>query len=129
MEPPKNNSGFEEAQKIIMIWDLTASEEAREKIIFEGDRDQVDRYLKAIDELQKAMSSTSISDDQDKVNSATIHIALARLEDEFRNILLNHTSLIELNSLSCAIDSSSLVHSSAAAEARGEFLDEDDHVD
>ncbi|XP_025015499.1 exocyst complex component EXO70A1 isoform X2 [Ricinus communis] len=127
MEPPEKKSDFEEAEKIILRWDSTASEEAREKMIFEGDRDEVDRYLKAIDELQKSMSSTSISDDdQDKVNSATIQIAMARLEDEFRNILLNHTTPVELDSLTYAADPSSSVHSSSAG---GVFLDEDDHVD
>lgn len=101
MEPPENYSGgFEEAEKIILRWDSTASEEAREKMIFEGDREEVDRYLKAIDQL-------SISDDQDKVNSGTIQIAMARLEDEFRNILLNHTTPVELDSLAAADPSSS----------------------
>lgn len=128
MEPPENSTAsggavaFEDAQKIILRWDSTASEEARERMIFEGDRDEVDRYLKAVDELQKSMSSTSISDDQDKVNSTTIQIAMARLEDEFRNILLNHTTPVELDSLTSA-DPSSSVHSSAGVE-----FEEDDHV-
>ncbi|KAJ9179426.1 hypothetical protein P3X46_011215 [Hevea brasiliensis] len=128
MEPPENSDAsggavaFEDAQKIILRWDSTASEEARERMIFEGDREEVDLYLKAVDDIQKSMSSTSISDDQDKVNSATIQIAMARLEDEFRNILLNHTTPVELNSLAAA-DPSSSVHSSAADE-----YEEDDHV-
>ncbi|KAF2300937.1 hypothetical protein GH714_018440 [Hevea brasiliensis] len=128
MEPPENSNasggavGFEDAQKIILRWDSTASEEARERMIFEGDREEVDRYLKAVDDIQESMSSTTISDDQDKVNSATIQIAMARLEDEFRNILLNHTTPVELDSLAAA-DPSSSVHSSAAGE-----YEDDDHV-
>ncbi|XP_065866960.1 exocyst complex component EXO70B1 [Euphorbia lathyris] len=129
MEPPENCdcSGvavvFEDAQKIILRWDSTASEEARERMIFEGDRDEVDRYLKAVDELQKTMSSTSIADDQDKVNSSTIQIAMARLEDEFRNILLNHTTPVELDSLAAAADPGTSVHSSIRSE-----YEEDDQV-
>lgn len=96
--------GMEAAEKIILRWDSTVSEEAREKMIFDGDRQEVDRYLQAVDEIQRSMESTSISDDQNKVNS-TIQIAMARLEDEFRNILLCHTSPIEADYL---IDSSSL---------------------
>ncbi|OAY36381.1 exocyst complex component EXO70A1 [Manihot esculenta] len=128
MEPPENSNAcggevaVEDAQKIILRWDSTASEEARERMIFEGDREEVDRYLKAVDDIQKSMSSTSISDDQDKVNSNTIQIAMARLEDEFRNILLSHTTPVELDSLAAA-DPSSSVHSSAAVE-----YEEDDHV-
>ncbi|XP_062087841.1 exocyst complex component EXO70A1-like [Humulus lupulus] len=112
MEPPEDaNLGLEEAEEIILRWDSTASEEAREKMIFEGDRDEVDRYLLAVDQIQRSISSVSISDDQAKVNSA-IQIAMARLEDEFRNILLIHTSPIETETLT---DPSSSIHLSVGA--------------
>ncbi|KAF7814010.1 exocyst complex component EXO70A1-like [Senna tora] len=123
MEPPPENAGlaFQTAEKIILRWDSTASEEAREKMIFEGDRGEVDRYLHAVDEIQRSMSSTSISDnEQDKVNSA-IQIAMARLEDEFRNILISHTNPIETDSLT---DPSSSVHSACSITAGAE-LDDD----
>ncbi|OIW04526.1 hypothetical protein TanjilG_13908 [Lupinus angustifolius] len=67
-------------------------------MIFDGDRQEVDRYLQAVDEIQRSISDTSISDDQNKVNSA-VQIAMARLEDEFRNILISHTIPIEADSL------------------------------
>lgn len=91
-------------------------------MIFEGHRDEVDRYLQAVDEIQRSMSSASLvsDDDQAKLNSA-IQIAMARLEDEFRNILLNHTSPIEPDSLTSA-DPSSSTHSSAA-DSTSEFED------
>ncbi|KAE9605822.1 putative exocyst complex component Exo70, cullin repeat-like-containing domain-containing protein [Lupinus albus] len=89
---------FSEAEKIILRWDSTASEEAREKMIFDGDRHEVDRYLQAVDEIQRSISSTSLSDEQNKVNSA-VQIAMARLEDEFRNILISHTIPIEADSI------------------------------
>ncbi|RYQ89018.1 hypothetical protein Ahy_B09g095885 isoform C [Arachis hypogaea] len=72
-------------------------------MIFDGDRQEVDRYLQAVDEIQRSMSSASISDDP-KVNCA-LQIAMARLEDEFRNILISHTNPIEADSL---IDPTSL---------------------
>lgn len=96
--PAAENIPFEEAENIILRWDSTASEEAREKMIFDGERHEVDRYLRAVDEIQRSMSSASLSDDQNKVNSA-IQIAMARLEDEFRNILISHTIPIEADSL------------------------------
>ncbi|XP_060205981.1 exocyst complex component EXO70A1 [Lycium barbarum] len=100
MEPPENDSviAFESAEKIILRWDSTVSEEAREKMIFNGDRNEIDRYLQAVDEIQRSMESTTLSNDHDKANSA-IQIAMARLEDEFRNILIAHTSAIEADSL------------------------------
>lgn len=99
MEPPESTKlALEAAEEIILRWDSTASEEARDKMIFEGDRLEVDRYLHAVDHIQRSMSGVSIADDQTEVNSA-IQIAMARLEDEFRNILLHHTAPIEADSL------------------------------
>ncbi|CAN0877724.1 Exocyst complex component EXO70A1 [Linum grandiflorum] len=126
---------FEEAQKIILRWDTSASEEAREKMVFAGDRQEVDLYLQAVDEIQKSMSSASISAGdgggadqlQDKVNSA-IQIAMARLEDEFRNILLGHTSPIEEDALTAdnpSSSNSSSYHAAAAGDGDSEFGEDD----
>ncbi|KAK6128059.1 hypothetical protein DH2020_038187 [Rehmannia glutinosa] len=99
MEPPESTStATAAAQKIILRWDSTASEDARDKMIFTGDRQEIDRYLDAVDELQKSMSSATLSDSSSPSSSA-LQIAMARLEDEFRNILLAHTSPIEADSL------------------------------
>uniref|UniRef100_A0A3Q7HRG5 Exocyst subunit Exo70 family protein n=1 Tax=Solanum lycopersicum TaxID=4081 RepID=A0A3Q7HRG5_SOLLC len=99
MEPPGNDVvAFESAEKIILRWDSTASEDAREKMIFAGDRYEIDRYLQAVDEIQRSMEFATLSDDQNKANSA-IQIAMARLEDEFRNILIAHTNPVEAESL------------------------------
>lgn len=123
MEPPEDSKiGLEEAEEIILRWDSTASEEARDKMIFDSDRLEVDRYLHAVDRIQRSISSISISDDQAKVNS-TIQIAMARLEDEFRNILLIHTAPIEADSLT---DPSSSTHSSFAASSSGAATDFED---
>ncbi|CAL0307886.1 unnamed protein product [Lupinus luteus] len=96
LTPP--NLPLSAAEKVILRWDSTASEEAREKMIFDCDRHEVDLYLQAVDEIQRSISSTSISDDTNQVNPA-VQIAMARLEDEFRNILISHTIPIEADSL------------------------------
>lgn len=99
MEPPENTAGaIESAEKIVLRWDSTASEEARERMIFDSDRQEIDRYLQAVDEIQRSMESVTVTDDQNKVNGA-IQIAMARLEDEFRNILISHTGPVEAESL------------------------------
>ncbi|CAN4087013.1 unnamed protein product [Withania somnifera] len=117
MEQPENDAvTFESAEKIILRWDSTVSEEAREKMIFDGDRHEIDRYLQAVDQIQRSMESTTLSDDQDKANSA-IQIAMARLEDEFRNILIATT----------AIEADSLTDPSPSSVNSGEFqLPEED---
>lgn len=117
------------AEKIILRWDSTASEDAREKMIFQSDRDEIDRYLRAVDELHVSMSSVSLSEGGgeggDKVSS-TVQIAMARLEDEFRSILLSHTSPLEADSLTT--ESSSSVHSSISSADSAEvdlYADDD----
>lgn len=112
------NIGLKEAEEIILRWDSTASEEAREKMIFEGDRVEVDRYLLAVDQIQRSISSVSISDDQTKVNSA-IQIAMARLEDEFRNVLVIHTTAIETDSLTDPNSSTHSIFSSSSSSVAG----------
>lgn len=122
--PPSSPPALDAAERIILRWDSTVSEEARQRMIFEGHRDEVDRYLHAVDEIQRSMSNASLTseDEQAKLNSA-IQIAMARLEDEFRNILLNHTSPIEPDSLNAADPSSSGHHFSASNSAEFEVDD------
>ncbi|XP_075492260.1 exocyst complex component EXO70C2-like [Primulina tabacum] len=95
MEPPVSAP----AEDVIRRWDSTASEYSRDQMIFNSDRQEIDLYLNAVDELQKSMSSTSLSRSSSAESSA-LQIAMSRLEDEFRNILVSHTSPIETDSYS-----------------------------
>ncbi|XP_010502014.1 PREDICTED: exocyst complex component EXO70A1-like [Camelina sativa] len=117
-----DGSDLETAEKIILRWDSTTCEEAKENLIFQsgGDRDEVDRYLRAVDEVQRHISSISVSDEV-KPATSTIQIAMARLEDELRNILISQTSTFEPDSL---LLDSSLSSSSFASSSRTE-LDDD----
>ncbi|CAN8259413.1 unnamed protein product [Cochlearia groenlandica] len=129
MESPENScrsdsdeSKLATAERIILRWDSSASEEARGKMIFQSDRDEVDRFLRAVDEIQRSISSLSFSspsaaaaaatiDDHHEVKAnSAIQIAMARLEEEFRNILLSQTSVFEPDSL--FLDESVSSHSS-----------------
>ncbi|KAG8380186.1 hypothetical protein BUALT_Bualt07G0167300 [Buddleja alternifolia] len=96
MEPPESSA----AVKTILRWDSTASQSSRDNMIFTGDRHEIDAYLAAVDSLHKSMSSTTLSDSSSSsAAAAALQIAMARLEDEFRTILLSHTSPIEAESL------------------------------
>lgn len=127
MELPENDSlSYETAEQIILRWDATASEDARVRMIFEGDRNEIDRYLQAVDRIQLSMESTTFSDYDDgaaaagiqeqskKINSA-IQIAMARLEDEFRNILISHATPMEAELLSESISSTQLTPRTSAS--------------
>lgn len=119
---------FEAAEELIMRWDSTASEEARERMIFDGDRRDVDKYLWAVDEITRSMESSCLTEgsgggDTGKAAGA-MQIAMARLEDEFRNILINHSNPVEAGML---FDPNSSFMSSSSRTESGEFEDEDDN--
>lgn len=117
MEPPENVSDAvlpHPAEQLILRWDSTASEDARDRMIFHGDRHEIDRYLQAVDEIQRSLDSSTISDHQSKPHNA-IQIAMARLEDEFRCILLAQTSPMEAESLTDPGTSTSTVHSTVSS--------------
>ncbi|XP_068660921.1 exocyst complex component EXO70A1-like [Aristolochia californica] len=90
---------FEAAEKLILRWDSTASEEARERMIFDGDRHEAEQYLRAVDEIQRSISNTNLSDGDPAKATDAIQIATARLEDEFRNILITHSNPPAIDSL------------------------------
>ncbi|KAL4584429.1 hypothetical protein LXL04_009030 [Taraxacum kok-saghyz] len=115
-QPEKDSVTYESAEEIILRYDATASEDTRVRMIFEGDRQEIDQYLRAVDRIQLSMESTTLSEDdraagvQDKskkINGA-IQIAMARLEDEFRNILISHASPIDTETLNESISSAHL---------------------
>ncbi|KAK6914668.1 Exocyst complex subunit Exo70, C-terminal [Dillenia turbinata] len=135
MEPPETDVvGLETAEEIISRWDSTVSEEGRDhhphhhpRMIFESDdRREIDRYLQAVDEIRRSMESTTISDeDQTKVNTS-LQIAMAKLEDEFRNILLNHSSPLEIDWLIDSSSSSSIRSSSRTDSNSSDYFQDDD---
>ncbi|CAA7018477.1 unnamed protein product [Microthlaspi erraticum] len=126
---------FETAEKIILRWDSTTSEEAKENLIFQSDREEVDRYLRAVDEVQRHISSVSISDEHSSHHevkaSSTIQIAMARLEDELRNILLLQTSTFEPDSLLLISSVSSFASRAGLEEDNSEGVagDEQEELD
>ncbi|XAR67564.1 hypothetical protein NMG60_11002364 [Bertholletia excelsa] len=127
METPENVViALESAEKVIIGWDSTASEDARDRMIFDGDRHEIDQYLQAVDEIQRSMESVTVAGEgQSKVSSA-IQIAMARLEDEFRNILIAHSSPIETDSLidpSISSRSTSRTDSTTSVELQNESED------
>ncbi|KAI3716046.1 hypothetical protein L6452_23093 [Arctium lappa] len=93
--------------------------------MIEGDRQEIDNYLQAIYEIQRSMESTTLSnddevaDDRSKKVSSTIQIVVARLKDEFRNILISHATPIETESLTESISSTHLT--SRTSSSIGEF--------
>lgn len=92
---------LEQAEQIILRWDSS-----KPHMIFDSDnRHDIDNYLSAVDSIQQSTNGkiTENNDRSAKVNTL-IQIAMARLEDEFRNILISHTTL-ELDSVNLLTES------------------------
>ncbi|KAF6174285.1 hypothetical protein GIB67_040778 [Kingdonia uniflora] len=115
-----------ESLEFILQWDSSASEEARDRMIFQGDdRIEGDRYLQAVDSIQRSLASSTIEDGDNTLNDA-IQIAMARLEDEFRHILITHTNPIIESADSLPNSSNSSIRSSRVSSiTRSDSSDED----
>ncbi|KAF6146308.1 hypothetical protein GIB67_031330 [Kingdonia uniflora] len=95
-----------DSPEFILQFDSSASEEARDRMIFQDDdRIEADRYLQAVDSILCSLASSTIEEGENTLNDA-IQIAMARLEYEFRHILITHTIPI-INSIEDSYPSSS----------------------
>ncbi|RZS15612.1 hypothetical protein BHM03_00047475 [Ensete ventricosum] len=121
---------LEAAEKLIMRWDSTASSAGDERMLFDGgDRSDAERFLRAVDEIRRSISEPIATGSPRRSSSSVfrsssenaIQIAMARLEDEFRNLLLTRPNEIEVDEL---VDLSTLsIKGSASGEGSGDLLD------
>ncbi|RWV83264.1 hypothetical protein BHE74_00043823 [Ensete ventricosum] len=120
---------LEAAEKLIMRWDSTASSAVDERMLFDGgDRSDAERYLRAVDELRRSIKDPVIVGSPRRSSSSSSHssenaiqIAMARLEDEFRNLLLTRANEVVVDAL---VDLSSIsLNSSASMDGYGDLSD------
>ncbi|XP_042399562.1 exocyst complex component EXO70B1-like isoform X2 [Zingiber officinale] len=116
---------LEAAEKLILRWDSTASPGGEERMLFDtGERSEAERYLRAVDEIRRSIKEPVGAGSPRRSSSSSsenaIQIAMARLEDEFRNLLLSRATEIEVEAL---VDLSSLSMNSASAEEIGDLSD------
>ncbi|KAJ6820550.1 exocyst complex component EXO70A1-like [Iris pallida] len=123
------------AEKLILQWDPTASparSSSSERMLFSdgADRDQACRFLRAVDEIRRSVGAdpavtasprrlSSSSSSPSPSPAGALQIAMARLEDEFRNILVSKAHELEIDSL---VDLSSL---SMSSDRSGGFSDDE----
>ncbi|XP_039127287.1 exocyst complex component EXO70A1-like [Dioscorea cayenensis subsp. rotundata] len=90
----------EAAEQLIHRWDPVASP-SHDRMLFDGsDRADAELYLRAIDHLRQSLGPSSPAPaSPSRSPSNTIQIAMARLEDEFRNLLLSRSAEPDLESL------------------------------
>ncbi|OMO71679.1 Exocyst complex protein Exo70 [Corchorus olitorius] len=86
---------FDAAEKVILRWDSSPSnpDSSHHSLPWEDSPDEAADYLSAIDEILQLVVDMSIRSDNEIMDRAetAIQIAMSRLEDEFRLILIRNT--------------------------------------
>ncbi|KAL6280910.1 hypothetical protein ACE6H2_017791 [Prunus campanulata] len=116
------NDRFEAAEKVIFRWESN-SEAHRNLVPWEESPDESGEYLSAVDEILTLMEGLSVRSDNELVDRAenALQIAMTRLEDEFRHILIRKTVPLDLERLYGSIRRVSLSFASNDGEIYEEF--------
>ncbi|KAL6177630.1 hypothetical protein ACLB2K_049155 [Fragaria x ananassa] len=113
---------FEAAEKVILWWE-TNPEAMRTAVVWEESPNESAEYLSAVDEILSLMEGLSVGSDHELSDRAenAIQIAMSRLEDEFRHILIRNTVPLDSERLYGSIRRVSL---SFASSQDGDFVEE-----
>ncbi|XP_038985391.1 exocyst complex component EXO70A1 [Phoenix dactylifera] len=125
---PAAEGELEAAEREIMRWD-SVSQAAEDRMLFDGGhRSDAERFLRAVDEIRRSIKGPivvgsprrSSSSSSGSTSANAIQIAMAKLEDEFSNILVSRVNEFEIESL---VDLSSLSMSMEEDSAGGDISD------
>ncbi|KAH9291438.1 hypothetical protein KI387_043372 [Taxus chinensis] len=102
------------AEEMVLRWDMNSCDAARQSMIWEGPPDEAASYLHAVDEVHRLTESLatltlpfslSLADPQNNNNNHrndildraqnVLHIAMARLQQEFRHILDQESGIFD----------------------------------
>lgn len=91
--PPEEQ--FEAAEKIVLRWDSTTGTPQHHSLPWEESPEEAAEYLSAVDEILQLTEDLTLSnsEDGDIMDRAEtlLQLAMSRLEDEFRHILIRNT--------------------------------------
>ncbi|XP_004297552.1 PREDICTED: exocyst complex component 7-like [Fragaria vesca subsp. vesca] len=121
-ESKAEDDRFEAAEKVILRWE-TNPEATRSAVVWEESPNESLEYLSAVDEILSLMEGLSVGSDHEVSDRAenAIQIAMSRLEDEFRHILIRNTVPLDSERLYGSIRRVSL---SFASSQDGDFVEE-----
>lgn len=118
---PEGNQ-FEAAEKVILRWDSN-SEASRHTLPWEEATEEAAEYLAAVDEILQMTEVLAIQSDGEMMDRAenALQVAMARLEDEFRHILIRNTVPLDADRLYGSIRRVSLSFPANEEEIIGDF--------
>lgn len=87
---------FDTAEKVILRYDSNSN-----SLPWEDSPEEAGEYLSALDEILQLCENLTVEDDKDFVDRAdtAIQIAMSRLEDEFRHMLIRNTVPLDADRL------------------------------
>lgn len=91
---------FEAAEEVILRWD-SGSDASRHSLPWDDSPDEVAEYLTAIDEILQLTEDLSLQSESEVMDRAenALQLAMTKLEDEFRHILIRSTVPLDADSL------------------------------
>uniref|UniRef100_A0A5B7AJC4 Exocyst subunit Exo70 family protein n=1 Tax=Davidia involucrata TaxID=16924 RepID=A0A5B7AJC4_DAVIN len=126
----KADARFEAAEKIVLRWD-SSSESSRHSLPWEDSPVEAAEYLSAVDEILQLIEDLTIQSDSEIMDRAesALQMAMSRLEDEFRHILVRNTVPLDAERLYGSIRRVSLSFASNDGEIEDfESFAEEDQV-
>ncbi|KAK8686314.1 hypothetical protein V6N13_125340 [Hibiscus sabdariffa] len=116
---------FDAAEKVILRWDSCSfnPDASRHSLPWEDSPDEAAEYLSAVDEILQLVVDMSIRSDNEIMDRAetAIQLAMSRLEDQFRLILIRNTVPLDAERLHGSIRRVSLSFASNKGEIDEEF--------
>ncbi|MBA0582501.1 exocyst complex component EXO70B1 [Gossypium raimondii] len=116
---------FDAAEKVILRWDSSSSnpDTSRHSLPWEDSPHEAAEYLSAVDEILKLVVDVSIRSDNEIMDraEAAVQLAMSRLEDEFRLILIRNTVPLDAEGLYGSIRRVSLSFAVNEGEIDEEF--------
>eukprot|EP00250_Pteridium_aquilinum_P010696 c19570_g2_i1 orf=1-486(-) len=86
------------AGETVLKWEMTSSELAKKPQIWSCQAEECESYLSAVDALQDVMGSLSVSKREREAfdrAQCLLQTAMSRLEEEFKHLLLTHSSSVD----------------------------------
>ncbi|TYH24176.1 hypothetical protein ES288_A03G070400v1 [Gossypium darwinii] len=116
---------FDAAEKVILRWDSSSSnpDASRHSLPWEDSPHEAAEFLSAVDEILKLVVDVSIRSDSETMDraEAAVQLAMSRLEDEFRLILIRNTVPLDAEGLYGSIRRVSLSFAANEGEIDEEF--------
>ncbi|XP_022729923.1 exocyst complex component EXO70B1-like [Durio zibethinus] len=117
---------FDAAEKVILRWDSSSSnpDASRHSLPWEDSPDEAAEYLSAVDEIIQLVDDMSVRSGNEIMDRAetAIQMAMSRLEDEFRLILISGTVPLDAEQLYGSIRRVSLSFVANEGEIDEEFV-------